>query len=119
MRFELWQIPVLVMAGILVAESLGRLVVRRPRFSISAGYLRLAVNLAILAGMLVFFVVGMFDTDSSLGDRVVTTITGLMNVLMTYWTYQSAQQLKQNARAAQPDAPVEAELQPHNSDPAA
>lgn len=107
MRFELWQIPVLVVAGIFVAEYLGRLVLRRPRFSVSASYVRLAVNVAILAGLLVFFGVGIFDADSSLPDRLVTTITGLMNVLMTYWTYQSAQHLKRNTQSAQTDTPAE------------
>ncbi|HZM77097.1 MAG TPA: hypothetical protein VFC19_15295 [Candidatus Limnocylindrales bacterium] len=113
MPFETWQIPVLVMAGIIVVALAGESLVRWKRYKVSVWLKRPAVNAAILAGLLVFFAIGFFDKDASLAGRIVTGITGIMNVGMTYWTYQSFQHAKRTSRSEPKptEGPADRELQ--------
>jgi hypothetical protein len=106
-RVDLWQIPILVMAGLAVLDFIGGLVFARKRATaaVSASYLRIAVHtgLAIAAtGLLIlmFFIMG-----TSTGAKLTTLASMVLELVALRLTYQSIQ-LKKVQDAQRHDEPA-------------
>jgi hypothetical protein len=95
-KVDLWQIPILVMAGIVVLEFLGGLIFARKRqtAAVSASYLRIAVHAGLAVAATGLLVLMFFIMGTSTGAKLTTLASMVLELVALRLTYQSIQQKK-------------------------
>jgi hypothetical protein len=98
-RVDLWQIPILVMAGIVILEFIGGLLFARKRAagaspSVSGSYLRIAVHAGLAVAATGLLILMFFIMGTSTGAKLTTLASMVLEVVALRLAYQSIQNKK-------------------------